>query len=295
MTEFLPIYLCIGFAIFLVAIAIIVVIRHPAKTRFSAEDPDFLEEMIAHKKRTLNANVGAISFRQYCIVLGFSPVILGFLGWIFLDKSFAIIFASAGLFVPELLLRISTIKQKKKFEERYARALRALSSDLRSGLSIIQAVQDISQNSFINESIRDGFKQIHADIQMGQSIRDAFMRFAKDSKSDDAMDLAAAISLQTDIGGQEAQIVYTIAQNIYDRIMMKKEIDTIFMDTSVMINVMDVMPFALLLSIYMASPDYLAVFFESPWTTLFFIAALGFTCIGTVVIRRMAARGKGGY
>ena len=72
---------------------------------------------------------------------------------------------------------------------------------------------------------------------MGISTEEAFQRFADRTGSPDAQDVAAAISMQMRVGGSEAKIMESIATNIQDRIMLRKEIQSVFAEMDVVIRI----------------------------------------------------------
>ena len=108
-----------------------------------------------------------------------------------------------------------------------------LGSSIRAGMSISTAVEDVAQCKFIHPSMRKRFAKLSADLQMGITVADAFQHFADDCGNEDAADIALAIAVQDTVGGHEADVVLSIANNIEERIMMRREIKSIFAATSV--------------------------------------------------------------
>jgi len=224
-----------------------------------------------------------------------SPIMIGLVFWMFTaNLAMSVILALFGLAAPEVYIRVTAKKQHRLFDERYARALRSMASALRSNQTIQQAVDEVGQNVFIHESIREGFRQISSDLRVGLPVKEAFERFAEQTGSNDAKDVASAIAMQNDVVGNVAQIISSVSQNISDRIMVRKEIKSLFADTSVMILVMDIMPVIILIGLYFGAPQYITPYFESPLMTMLFIGLITVTMVGSFVIRRMARTAKEG-
>lgn len=293
-SEFLPIFILIFISFLCVAIAIVLSIRS-RKSLLNVDDKDFIDEMINKKKKQLEMQIGGMSWKTYCLVMFISPVVLGAISYIFISpKPLCILFAFVGLFVPEVIIKLTASKQKKNFEQKYAKALKTLASSLRSGLSLEQAIKEVETNPFVDETIRKGFRQISSDIKVGISMKDAFMKFAKETDSEDAYDVAAAIALQSKVGGNEAKVVHTISQNINERIMARREMKTMFADTNVMILIMDAIPWVLLLAMAIFLPEYIKVYFESFKLTMVLIVIMAFTTIGSFIIHKIGKDAKGG-
>jgi tight adherence protein B len=282
-------------AVILCATAAVIIQIRSKKPLLSKEEPDFIETAIQKKKQSLKAITGGFSFRNYILLMIFSPLMICLVFWLFTANFImSIIFALFGLAVPEAYIRITAKKQKRLFDERYARALRAMASALRSNQTIQQAVDEVGQNFFIHESIKKGFRQISSDLRVGLPVKEAFERFAAETGSNDAKDVAAAITMQNEVGGNEAQIISSVSQSISERIMIRKEIKSLFADTAVMILVMDIMPIIILAGLYFGTPQYITPYFESPLMTMLFVGLITVTVVGSIIIRRMARVAKEG-
>lgn len=294
LTDFLPIFILIFISAICVAIAVVLSIRS-RKSLLNVDNKDFIDEIVDKKKKQLQLQVGGMSWKAYCSMIVIVPICLGVISYLFISpKPLCILFAFLGAFVPEIIVRTRNSKQRKDFEEKYAKALRTLSSSLRSGLSLEQAIKEVGSNPFVDESIRRGFRQITTDIKVGIPIEKAFMKFAKENNSDDAMDVASAISLQSKVGGSEAQVVYSISQNINERIMVRREMKTMFADTNIMIIVMDIIPWLLLGIMAIILPEYISAYLENFSTTMLLIGIMAFTTVGSFIIRKMGKEAKGG-
>ena len=140
-----------------------------------------------------------------------------------------------GLVLPELALRLQSERKRKQFENRYAQALQQMAASLRSGLTIQQSVSDICKSPFIHNTIKESFRQIDADLTVGLGVKEAFMRAADTLQSEDAMDVALSLTLQNTLGGSEAKVVETVARNISSRILLRREIKSLFADSNITI------------------------------------------------------------
>lgn len=294
MSEFLPVFVFVAIAI-LSATAIIIFKIREKKSLLDTGEKDFISIAIEKKKRSLDSNMGTMSFKQYITLLVALPIcILGF-GWLFLDnKAIVLIFACASVFLPDLYIKASVQKQRDLFEERYARGLKALSSCLRANMSIQQSVEEVSENIYVHESIREGFRQINTDIKVGLSVQEAFQRFADTTKNAYAQDVANAISMQNIVGGNEAKVIEDVSNNIRNRIMMRKEIKSLFAEMNVLVTFMDFAPFIVLFVLYIGAPQLVSPYFESPLMLAILIGILLFSLLGSVFIRKRLNDAKRG-
>lgn len=292
--DILPILILLGIAFTALAIALILKIRSK-KSLILDKKNDFIDDLIDSKKRKLNANISGMTWNTYTKLLLVCPLGLGVLGYIFSNnKAFCIVFAFVGLFIPEIASRVVANKQKKNFEMKYAMALRSLASGLRSGLSLEQSIDNVGKNAFLDEAIRNGFRQIGTDIKLGIPIDEAFRNFAIESGSKDAHDVAAVISMQSKVGGSEAAVITNIVQNINGRILVRNEIKALFADTDILILVMDFVPFVLFGILYFAAPQLVEPFFATPLMTMALIGIFVITIVGSIIIRKISRSAKEG-
>lgn len=294
MRELIPIFALIAISAACIAVAVVLAIRSK-KSRIRVEEKDFIDVAIERKKGKLKAIPNGLTWKTYTGLMLIFSLGAAVISFIFLrTKVFCVLFAFLGLFIPEVISQIQARSKDQKFEEKYAQALRALSSSLRSGLTLEQSLEELCRNPFIDENVRSGFRDIYSDVKVGIRLDAAFKRFAVAYDSDDAWDVASAISMQLEVGGSEAMVVNTIAQNIGDRIMARKEIKTLFSETNVMITTMDFIPFILFLIFYFGAPQMITPFFESLGMMLILVGVLAFTTIGSILIHKMAKNAKEG-
>lgn len=290
-----PVYLFLVLSILTFAVAIIMSIRAKTPRIGEEKEKDFIQKWVDKKKAVIDQAPGRMTFGIYCAMLiGFPIVILAVFTFILHDVPAGIVLAVISLFLPDLIVKLYGKSQQNKYEEEYAKALRTIASNLQSGQSIQQSIRDLVDSPFIDFSMREGFRQIDSDIKIGLSVSEAFRRYANEHNSVDAKDVATAIAMQSEVGGSEAHVIEMIANNIKDRIMMRKEMKTLFADTNVMVNIMGVLPFVVVAFLYFGARDIIQPFFETTEMTILFFGLLLFSGAGTLYLRWRLRKARGG-
>ena len=289
------IHIIVLFAASVLLFGLYLAMRTHTKKGISQED-DFITKMVKKKEHELEVADSPITMSVYSMMLFIAPLILGIAGYIFTRNGFtALLMGIIGFILPEAAVRISCGRAKKKFEIRYVRALEQMASSLRSDSSIINAVEDVVKCRFIHMSIRRKFAQLSADIQMGSmSVSDAFMKFAKETESEDALDVAIAVSVQSEVGGKEAEVIMDIARSIRSRIMMRKEVKSILASSSSLVLIMDFVPLLVILFLFITSRQYINIYFENPAFTLLLVFLIILPITGSIVNHSMLRKLKGG-
>ena len=232
-----------------------------------------------------------MAISTYLLILGISPLAVGTFVYFFSQNGlFSILMAFMGFLIPDILLMIIRNSTQKKYEERYARALNQMGSSLRAGLSIARAVEDVAQCKFVHPSMQKCFAKLSADLQMGLPVSEAFQRMADDCGNEDAQDVALAIAVQDTVGGHEADVVLSIAKNIEERIMMRREIKSIFAATSAMVWMFDFIAPGTILYFCITSPSYIDTYFQDSIHILMFVIILCMPFVGSIINHKTLKR-----
>lgn len=274
-------------------LAAIISVRNK-KSIINKDDPDFIDSFISKKSQTLKQIPGSMSLKTYILAAVISPIIFGAVVWLLFSKVLIVMIAViVGVFVPEIILRMSEKRQKRNFEERYARALRQLSSSLRVGMTLQQGVENICECPFIHYEIKKEFDIINSDIKLGISVPDAFENMAERIPTSDVKDVASAVKMQSMVGGSEAESLEMISNNISSRIMLRKEIKTLFASVRMTIVAMDILPVLIIGFLFITSPAYFEPVTKSLIGKLVLILAAVMMLIGSYINRRMLNNIKG--
>ena len=250
--------LLIGIIFCFVALGIINV---TSKTSRLKNDTDFFHDFYEKKKLEWIKTGFKNSVNIYFIGMAVIPIVIGVLFFAITGNSvISVLGAAFGVLVPEVILKVLSNVNDSKFDERYARALQQLSSSLKAGMSILESVHDVTECRFIHESIRNRFATMALDMEMGVSVSDAFHRFADLTNSKDARDVAIAIDVQNEVGGHEAEVIEEITANIQRRIMLRKEVKSVFAGTTSMVWIMDGIPILTLIFYLLVNKSALEFF-----------------------------------
>lgn len=275
-----------------IAIFCIIKIRDKKYTPGSAieesQSHDFIGAIAAYKRSSLAKQPWNMKYETYMTIATVCAILFAVMVFVITSNIiYAAVGAVIGALVPECVVRLQASKQRSNFEERYARGLRQVSASLKSGLSIHQAIADVCQSPFVHDDVRREFQQLDADLKLSIPIKEGFERFAARVDCIDAKDVAIAIGMQARVGGREAEVVETIAKNISDRLMLRKEVNSMFAGSNGTILFLDVLPFGIIAFMMMFARAFMAPYFTSTTMLLILIGLLLFMGIGSIVIHKI--------
>lgn len=280
--------------VFLIALIPLVIVRE--KEEKLRKDRDFIQVFLDDKEKMLERSSVPVSVNQYLLLGLLSAMLIGSAVFLFVKSSFlAVLFGILGAFIPDGVIRLILYQKNKKFDENFAKALEQMASSLKAGLSIQLAVKDVVDSPFIDESLRRQFSHISSDIQMGRSIQEAFLKFAEEVRSPYADDVALSIDIQNETGGHEAEVIKDIADGIRERILLGREIKSIFNETVLTIRVIQVLAPLSMTGMLLLVKNYREIYLENGVFTAILVILVGMEIAGVVVDNTMirdAGKGK---
>ena len=289
------IHIIVLFEIFIFLLALYFIMKiHMKNSRISIEK-DFIDMYIESIEKMIEKAGVSLSIKTYLIILIVAPLITGIIVY-FLSQNavFSVLIGAFGLFTPRGVVALIAYDNQKKFEERYAKSLRQLSASLEAGSSILNAVTEVSACPFLHDTIRKKYAKLSSDLMMGVSVTDAFKSFAEGTNSQDAEDVALAIDVQNAVGGHEADVIRDISNNIYSRIMLRRETKSILTDTTIMVRVFDILPYIIIIGFTMLNKQFIEIYFSNPVYVLVYIGFLVTPLIGSLLNHRTIKKIKKG-
>lgn len=185
------------------------------------EDRDFAKKW---RQQLARADL-KITVAEFGLLHAISMVLVFILSY-FIFFSGNLIFGLLGGFVGFFLPRIYVARQVSsrliKFENQLPDTLGLWVNALRSGYSVLQAMEAISKDA--PEPTATEFKRVVQEVQLGINVDDALAHLLERVDSEDLDLVVTAVNIQREVGGNLAEILEVIAHTIRERIKLKGEI-----------------------------------------------------------------------
>lgn len=135
---------------------------------------------------------------------------------------FAIVAAAVLLSVPWLLIRRMARIRRERIEDQLADAMVSLSSAIRAGLSLPQALEVLATQC--PRPIREEFQQLHGEYQLGKTM-DVCLKEARERLQSEHFALfAAAMEASRQSGGRLNEVVERIAVSVRELHRLERKI-----------------------------------------------------------------------
>lgn len=217
-----------------------------------------------------------------------SVVVFSFVSseWSWLKAMFVAVLAAAAAFPsPRLYLKFLKKRRLQRFNEQLEDALNSMSSALKAGFSINQALEVIAEENRRPISIE--FRLLLQEIRLGVPLEKALDNMVKRMQSDDFELVATAVLTARQTGGELTVIFERLAAMIRERMRISGRLKALTAQGRMQALVVGAMPFLLMIVMNYIAPQMMSNFFNSMVGVLLLAGAVVLDVIGFLVIRKI--------
>jgi tight adherence protein B len=170
--------------------------------------------------------------------------------------------ALVGFFLPRIWLNRRKGKRLGAFNSRLADTITLLANSLRAGSSFLQSLEMVVRES--EPPISTEFSRVIREVNLGLSLDQALTNLTRRVRSDDLDLMVTAIVIHSQVGGNLAEILDSIAFTIRERVRLKGEVRTLTAQGRMSGWVVGCMPIGLVILISVISPGFMMPMFQAP-------------------------------
>jgi len=174
-----------------------------------------------------------------------------------------ILAAVLGWFAPRWFVSYRQGARLRAFSDQLGDSLNLMVNGLRSGYSVLQAMEAVSRE--MPPPISSEFSRIIQEVQIGISLEQALGNMLRRIKSDDLDLVITAINVQREVGGNLAEILDVISFTIRERVRIKGEVRTLTAQGRYSGYVISLLPIGLVLVLFCVNKPYVSLLFSSGW------------------------------
>ena len=147
-------------------------------------------------------------------------------------------------------------KRANAFGEQLSDTLQLLSSSLRAGQSMMQALDSVSKEG--DPPASEEFRRVIVEARLGRDVVDAMKAMADRVQSEDFGWVVPAIEINREVGGDLAEVLDTVAKTIRDRADLRRQVKTLSAEGRFSAFVLLGLPVAITAIIRTSNPEYIA-------------------------------------
>ncbi len=223
---------------------------------------------------------------EILLVIGVSCVVAVLLGIVFtVNFVIGILFGVMTLLFYRVEIKRRIQKRIMKFDEQLGSTLDMLVSSLRGGFSFLNSMEVISRD--MPEPNSTEFTKVLKEINLGLTQEKALNNLLERVPSEDLELIITASVIQTQTGGNLAEILDNISSTIRERVQLKRELKALTAQGKMSGWILGFLPVLLALFITILDPSYMLVLIKNPMGIILIVLALMNEIIGFTIIRKI--------
>ncbi len=220
-------------------------------------------------------------------LFGFILLILGLkseltIGSIQLDLVFS---ACIAWGIPYMAISRMALKRRKKMESQFPNSLDVFIRALRAGHPIGSAIELISHE--MDDPLGSEFGLVYDEVAYGANLTDALLSMADRWDLEDMRMFVVCVSVQSETGGNLAEILYNLAGVIRDRAHMYMQVKALSSEgrmSGLMLTALPILSFSVL---FLSNPQFYLDVATDPIFEIGFPALFLLYVIGVLMIRKI--------
>jgi tight adherence protein B len=197
----------------------------------------------------------------------------------------AIIALAAGLAAPRWVLSFLRARRENRFLEELPNAVDVIVRGVKAGLPIGDCIRIIASET--QEPVKSEFRAIAEAAAMGIPLGDAAAKLHERMPLPEANFFGIVVAIQQKAGGSLSEALGNLSRVLRDRKKMKAKIKSMSMEAKASAAIIGSLPLAVMLLVYLTSPNYIELLWTHPTGHLMLFASGVWMTIGILVMRKM--------
>ena len=186
---------------------------------------------------------------------------------------------------PAALLNQLAGRRKRAFTSLLPDTLQMFSSTLRSGFSLLQGVEAVSQE--VADPMGSELRRVLVEARLGRPLEDALQDAADRMGSADFDWAVMAIRIQREVGGNLAELLETVGQTMVQRERLRGEVKGLTAEGRMSAIVLGLLPLFMGIVMYTLNPKYTGQLFTESLGKMMLVGGTVLAIAGFVWMKKM--------
>ncbi len=245
------------------------------------------EKKVEQTTRKLENIYVEVRKKKLFMVQSIAPFAMGLVGLIIFQNMAAGIAAAVfGFVTPSVVIAVLEKRRLQKFKDQLPDVLGILSSSLKAGLSLSQAIEVVVEEMPVPSS--QEFAMIIKETKMGMTLEQSFERLYKRIQMEELNMLSIAILIAKETGGNLAIIFDTLVTTLREKKRVTEQIKTLTLQGRWQGIIMSMLPVVFGAFVFKTNPQYLEWMLNSQMGRGLLIYAAISEVIGVILIQRIS-------
>ncbi|MVA76534.1 type II secretion system protein F [Auraticoccus sp. F435] len=172
-----------------------------------------------------------------------------------------LLLAAAVPLAVKIALGVLETRRQKAFADQLEDSLQLMSSGLRAGHSLLQALNGVAQEA--EQPTSEEFARIINETRLGRELGQSLEAAARRMDSEDFVWVTQAIAINREVGGNLAEVLDGVAHTIRERNQIRRQVQALSAEGRLSAYVLMALPVGVTLFLGVANPGYIARFTQS--------------------------------
>ena len=192
---------------------------------------------------------------------------------------------AAAFGVPRWLLSFLKKRRENKFLYNFPDAVDVIVRGVKAGLPLGDCLRIIAAEA--PEPVRGEFKVIVESQQIGIPMGEACGKLFERMPLPEANFFGIVVGIQQKAGGNLSEALGNLSRVLRDRKKMKQKINAMSMEAKASAMIIAALPFAVMLLVYISSPQYIELLWTHPTGRTMMAMCAGWMLMGVFVMKKM--------
>lgn len=184
-----------------------------------------------------------------------------------------------------MLLTLKARRRQSLFSEQLDTTLVMIAGTLRAGYGINQAIDTVAMEA--EEPTNEEFQRVLTEVRLGKSLPEGLRSAGQRVDSEDFEWVVQAIEINTDVGGNLAEVLENVASTMRARTTVKRKVKALSAEGRISAVILYILPFLMLGWIRLANPGYLSEMTGSTAGRYMLVVAAMLLAVGGLWLRRI--------
>ncbi len=214
-----------------------------------------------------------------------SAVVAAMFGFLFFGPiGLVIAFALPPVLATPVLSALQE-RRRRKFSDQLGDTLVLLSSSLRAGYGLVQAVDAVARETDALMSVE--FGRVVVETRLGRDLNEALDAVAQRVRSEDFEWVVEAMEIHREVGGDLAEVLDHVGETIRARTRIVRQVRALAAEGKISAIVLFALPFAVGILIASSNPDYTNRLFTTTAGKIMLAGAAALMITGGLWLRRL--------
>lgn len=225
--------------------------------------------------------------KQREILLTLFPIVFAILGGVIVRKPLGLVIGFlAGLMLPGLLIKIAWQNRIKKFRGQLVDSIMILSSCLKAGYSLFQAIELLCDE--MPPPVSQEFGLVLKENKLGVSLEESLRLLRKRIPLEEMNLLISSILVAKETGGELTKVFSRLSETIRNNLKLKDKIGTLTLQGRLQGVIMAFLPIGFAWFIYQQNPHHFDVMLETQMGKMLLVGAVLSQLLGMYLIKKIS-------